>query len=238
MTSVLMVVSAAQHWTLKDGSKHPTGFWAEELVVPYETFRNADFEVTFATPGAQAPVVDKLSLGLTGGTMPKMRKHLEQQLVELKPFLDNPDDLTTINHDDFDLVFYPGGHGPMEDLAVDEASGALLNDRLRSGRPLALLCHAPAALMATSSPSSDANSASPFAGYKVTALSNIEERVNPFAWKAKWTVEDGLKDLGMDYSKGFPFRPYVVQDRNLFTGQNPQSSKKLAEALVKELNSK
>ncbi|KQB85718.1 type 1 glutamine amidotransferase domain-containing protein [Corynebacterium lowii] len=231
MKKVLMVVTGAQYWTLKDGTRHPTGFWAEEFLVPYETFLSAGYDITIATPDAQIPVVDQLSLGLRGGVTPGTAQRFRARLRDLAPILNNPADLAQIDQGQYDLVFYPGGHGPMEDLAFNTTSAAILNARLASGRPLALLCHAPAALLATAI---DAPSSS-FAGRKVTGLSNVEERINPFGWKASWLLEDKLKEMGMQYSKGFPLRPHVVVDGNLYTGQNPQSSKKLAETLVHDL---
>ncbi|WP_341870583.1 alpha/beta hydrolase fold domain-containing protein [Flexivirga meconopsidis] len=227
MTSVLMVLSAAHVWTLRDGTLHPTGVWAEEFVVPYELFTAAGFDVTVATPGGKEPVIDKLSLGISGGLPAKTRK-IGAEAKRLAPVLEHPANLSDVDQVDYDLVFYSGGHGPMEDLAVDETSGALLSARLASGRPLALLCHAPAASLAARSP----DGSWPFAGYRMTGLSNREERLNPFAWKAKWLLEDRLKESGADYSKGFPLRPHIVVDRNLYTGQNPQSSEQLAKQLI------
>ncbi|MEJ6018608.1 type 1 glutamine amidotransferase domain-containing protein [Corynebacterium sp. H113] len=231
MTTILMALSAADSWTLKDGSKHPTGFWAEEFVVPYDTFVDAGFDVEVATPGGKRPVVDRLSLSMKGGVFPDAAKKLEERLRELDIVLANPKDLHQVSADDYDLIFFPGGHGPMEDLSDDATVGTMLNKRLASGKLLALLCHAPAALLATSTDSER----SPFAGRRVTALSNVEERINPFSWKAKWLLQDKLEEAGLDYSMSFPFRPHIVQDDNLFTGQNPQSSEKLAKALVKKL---
>src|SRR5688572_29922358 len=147
MTSVLMVLSAADHWPLSDGTSHPTGVWAEEFVVPYTTFADAGWEIVIATPGGQAPTVDRLSLGIAGG-LPAKRRQLQAKLDELAPVLAHPANLSEVDPDEFDLVFYPGGHGPMEDLAVDETSGVLLTHRLASGKPLALLCHGPAAVLA------------------------------------------------------------------------------------------
>lgn len=121
----------------------------------------------------------------------------------------------------------------MEDLAYDKTSGDLLTHRLASGKPLALLCHAPAAVLAATNP--DGTSA--FAGYRMTGLSNREELLNRFAKKAPWLLEDRLKEAGIEYSKGLiPLRPHVV-DRNLYTGQNPQSSEKLATQLVEVVGS-
>lgn len=231
MTKVLMVLTGAREWTLTDGTKHPTGFWAEEFVVPYTTFVDAGFEVSIATPGGVTPQVDELSLGLAGGR-PGTTKKLRHELDELAPVLAHPLDLHDVDFDDYDLVFYPGGHGPMEDLAVDQVSGAKLNRRLASGKPLALLCHAPAALLATV----DQEGHSPFAGRHLTGLSNREELLNSFARKAPWLLEDRLKELGVDYDKALiPLRPHVVVDGNLYTGQNPQSSAKLATTLVEAL---
>lgn len=234
MTSVLMVLSAADRWTLSDGTSHPTGVWAEEFVVPYTTFADAGWEIVIATPGGKAPTVDRLSLGIAGG-LPAKRRQLQAKLDELAAVLAHPANLSEVDSDEFDLVFYPGGHGPMEDLAVDETSGALLTDRLASGKPLALLCHAPAAVLAATQP----DGSSSFAGYKLTGLSNREELLNRFAKKAPWLLEDRLKEAGAEYSRRrIPLRPYMVVDRNLYTGQNPQSSQKLAERLVADLDAR
>ena len=230
MTKVLMVISAADRWTLNDGTVHPSGYWAEEVAMPYRIFSEAGWDITVATPGGQAPTLDQLSLGIAGG-MPWTRHKVQRYLERIQAVLDHPVSLDTVDPDDFDLIFYPGGHGPMEDLAYDKTSGALLTKRLASGRPLALLCHAPAAILAATGP----DGRSPFAGRKMTGLSNREELLNRFAKKAPWLLEDKLKEAGVDYSKGFPLRPHVVVDGNLYTGQNPQSSEKLAERLVADV---
>ncbi|TLG15618.1 type 1 glutamine amidotransferase domain-containing protein [Nocardia cyriacigeorgica] len=231
MTKVLFVISAADRWTLNDGEVHPSGFWAEEVAVPHRIFSEAGWDITIATPGGKAPTLDRLSLGIAGG-MPWKRREVERYLDSIKTRLDTPVPLDSVDADSFDLVFYPGGHGPMEDLAYDETSGALLAHRLASGKKLALLCHAPAAVLAATTP--DGTSA--FAGYRMTGLSNREELLNRFAKKAPWLLEDKLKEIGVEYSKGrIPLRPYVVVDRNLYTGQNPQSSEELARRLVSEI---
>lgn len=175
--------------------------------------------------------MDRLSLGIAGGT-PWKRKEIERYLDGISDVLASPVALDAVNADDFDVVFYPGGHGPMEDLAYDEVSGALLTQRLRSGKPLALLCHAPAAVLAAT----DADGKSAFAGRRMTGLSNREELLNRFARKAPWLLEDRLKAAGIEYSKGMiPLRPYVVVDGNLYTGQNPQSSDKLASRIIADV---
>jgi putative intracellular protease/amidase len=232
MTKVLFVISAADRWTLNDGTVHPSGYWAEEVAMPYRIFTEAGWDITVATPGGKAPTLDQLSLGISGG-MPRKRREIKRYLDGIADVLAHPVVLDTVNPDDYDLVFYPGGHGPMEDLAYDKTSGALLAHRLASRRPLALLCHAPAAILAATGP----DGRSPFAGRKMTGLSNREELLNRFAKKAPWLLEDRLKEAGVDYSKALlPLRPHVVVDGNLYTGQNPQSSEKLAERLVADVS--
>lgn len=231
MTSVLIVMSAATHWTLADGTKHPTGFWAEEFVEPHRIFSAAGWDITVATPGGMAPTVDRLSLGLAGG-LPVKTRALSAYLDEHADLLSHPKALVDVDPGDYDVVFYPGGHGPMEDLAEDQESGRILTATLRSGSPLALLCHAPAATFAAR----NSDGSWPFAGYRMTGLSNREESVNKFARKAKWLLQDRLVEQGARYEKGpVPFGPFVTSDRNLFTGQNPTSSGALARRLVAEV---
>lgn len=227
MTSVLIVVSAADHWTLVDGTKHPTGVWAEELAEPHRIFAAAGWDITIATPGGVPPTIDQVSLGLTGG-LPAKTRAIARYLREVNQ-LSRPMALADVDVDDYDVIFYPGGHGPMEDLAVDEDSGRLLTSALDSGRPVALLCHAPAAMLAARRQ----DGTWPFAGYRMTALSNTEERLNRLAHKAKWLLESRLVSSGAHYERGrVPLRPHIVVDRNLYTGQNPASSAELAHKLV------
>lgn len=231
MKKVLFVVSAADRWTLNDGTIHPSGYWAEELAVPHRLFAQAGWEITIATPGGKAPTVDQLSLGFAGG-LPWKRREVKQYLESISGQLDHPHVLAAVNADDFDLVFYPGGHGPMEDLAYDEVSGALLTARVEENKPVALLCHAPAAILAATR--TDGTSA--FAGFRMTGLSNREELLNRFSKKAPWLLEDRMKDAGVEYVKAvLPLRPYVTVDRNVYTGQNPQSSHALATRLIADL---
>lgn len=232
MPSVLIIASASDHWTLNDGTKHPTGVWAEELLAPYDVFSDAHFDITIATPDAKAPSIDPQSLSIKGMVLPHQVKHFKKRLEELSSVLNNPVDVQDVNQSEYDIVFYPGGHGPMEDLAHHKASGALLRERLASGGLLGLLCHSPAALLATA----DEDGNYPIAGKALTGLSNAEETLNGLAKKAPWLLEDRLKQAGADYRKGLvPFTPFTVRDGNLITGQNPQSSKKLANQLVEAL---
>ncbi|MFJ6887500.1 type 1 glutamine amidotransferase domain-containing protein [Streptomyces californicus] len=232
MTKALFVVSAADRWTLRDGEVHPSGYWGEELAVPHKVFTEAGWDVTIATPGGKAPTLDRLSMSKTAGWPSKLRE-VAAYLDGIDAELRRPRVLAEIDPDEFDVVFYPGGHGPMEDLAVDPVSGALLTRFLASGKPLALLCHAPAAAFAAR----NEDGPWPFTGYRMTGLSNLEEKFNSFGRKAIWLLEDRLRESGAVYSKArLPLRPYVVVDRNLYTGQNPPSSESLAERVVADVN--
>ncbi|MFF8502759.1 type 1 glutamine amidotransferase domain-containing protein [Streptomyces anulatus] len=231
MAKILFVVSGADHWTLADGTAHPTGFWAEEAVAPYRAFNDAGHEVVVATPGGVVPTVDRGSLApeVNGG-----QEGADAVAAGLEAFeeLRRPVALEDVDPDAYDAVFYPGGHGPMEDLAVDPVSGRLLARVLASGKPLGVVCHGPAALLATTGP--DGRSA--FAGYRLTGFTNTEESQAGFADKAKWLLQDRLVALGADFQEGEPWAPFVITDRNLITGQNPASSAPLAAEMLNRLD--
>ncbi|MFI6316928.1 type 1 glutamine amidotransferase domain-containing protein [Nonomuraea sp. NPDC050556] len=160
--------------------------------------------------------------------LPGTIRELAHYLASIQDRLDAPTPMDEVDPGDFDLVFYPGGHGPMEDLSRDAVSGALLTNRLASGRPLALLCHGPAAMLAAK----NIDGTWPFAGYRITALSNAEEKLNSFGRKAPWFLEDRLRESGADYAKGMiPLLPHI----NLYIGQNPASSRQLANRLPADL---
>lgn len=230
MARILFVLTGATHWTLADGTAHPTGFWAEEAVVPYRTFTAAGHDVVAATPGGVVPTVDQGSLAPDFNGGPEGAAAMAAELAAITAF-QQPVKLEEVALDDYDGVFYPGGHGPMEDLAVDAVSGALLNAALASGKPLGVVCHAPAALLATAVD----GGASPFAGYQVTGFTNVEETQAGFADKASWLLQDRLVQLGVDFQEGEPWAPHTVTDRNLLTGQNPASAGPLAVELLKAL---
>ncbi|GAA2992837.1 type 1 glutamine amidotransferase domain-containing protein [Streptomyces fulvorobeus] len=230
MSKILFVVTGADHWTLADGSKHPTGFWAEEAVAPYEAFKAAGHEIVVATPGGAVPTVDRGSLapGANGG-----QEGADRVAAALESFteLRHPVPLDGVDLADYAAVFYPGGHGPMEDLAVDPVSGRLLARALESGKPLGIVCHGPAALLAAR----DDDGTNPFAGYRLTGFTNAEETQAGLADQAKWLLQDRLVELGADFQEGEPWAPYIIVDRNLVTGQNPASSAPLAAELLKKL---
>ncbi|MET8249087.1 type 1 glutamine amidotransferase domain-containing protein [Streptomyces sp. NPDC005202] len=229
MTRVLLAVSGSDHWTLKDGTKHPCGYWPEELVVPHEIFRKAGFDIAIATPGAVRPTADEagFSAAVNGGSE-EPGKRFRAYLDSISAELNAPVDLEEADAADYDMVFVPGGHGPMEDLAGSEKFGALIAAFTAAGKPVAAVCHGPAAFL----PARDASGGWLFAERKVTGFSNEEEAAMGFADKAPWLLEDRLASSGGTYERAAAFEAHVVSDGNLHTGQNPASSAPLADHLV------
>ncbi|MET8145455.1 type 1 glutamine amidotransferase domain-containing protein [Sphaerisporangium sp. NPDC005288] len=230
MAKILFVVTGASYWTLKDGTRHPTGYWAEEFTAPYSAFTEAGHEIVVATPRGVVPHVDVMSLrpSMAGGEQVALR---EEEILRSAEELRRPIELADVRLEDFDAVYLPGGHGPMEDLWNDADAGRLLTAALATGKPLAIVCHAPAAMLATRR-----KGASPFAGYRVTAYTNDEEEAVGLASKARWLLEDELIHLGVDFTRGENWKPYTVVDRNLYTGQNPASAAPLSQELLKALD--
>ncbi|MEV4234376.1 MULTISPECIES: type 1 glutamine amidotransferase domain-containing protein [unclassified Nocardia] len=230
MSKVLFVMTGVDYWTLADGTKHPTGYWAEEVVAPYKAIKAAGHQIVVATPGGVVPTVDQGSLApeVNGGA--DGAAQIARTLADAAE-LRSPIRLEDVDLADYDAVYYPGGHGPMEDLPVNTASGALLNAALASGKPLGVVCHAPAALLATA-----IDGDSPFVGYRLTGFTNAEETQAGFADKAKWLLQDRLVELGVDFREGEPWAPHIEVDRNLYTGQNPASSAPLAAEIVEALS--
>lgn len=230
MSKILFVMTGADHWTLADGTQHPTGYWAEEAVAPYEAFKAAGHEIVVATPGGVVPTVDKGSLAAEVNGGQENADRIAGVLTSATE-LQHPVRLEDVNLDDYAAVFYPGGHGPMEDLAVDADSGRLLTLALESGKPLGVVCHAPAALLAATK----ADGSNAFTGRRVAAFTNAEETQAGFADKAKWLLQDRLTEAGVQVDVAEPWAPHVIVDGNLVTGQNPASSAPLAVELLKKL---
>jgi putative intracellular protease/amidase len=225
-----MVLSAASHWTLADGTQHPTGVWAEEFLEPYRIFTEAGWKIQVASPAGVAPTFDAVSLSEGGVGSAERLADFEARIAGLQSVLQNPLRLDAVNAGDFDVIFYPGGHGPMEDLATDEDSGQLIVEAVKSNTTLGVLCHAPAALLAAND---KATGEWVLKGRKMTGFANSEEEISGLSAKAKWLVETRLVELGADYSKApEPFASYVVVDGQLYTGQNPASSVAVAERIV------
>src|ERR1700744_2407483 len=229
MARVLFVVTGTSYWTLKDGTRHPTGYWAEEFAAPYSELTQAGHEIVVATPRGVVPYVDVMSLRPSMAGSAEIALRLEESVRSAEE-LRRPIELADARLDDYDAVYDPGGHGPMEDLWQDADSGRLLTSALASGKPLVLVCHRPAAILATRR-----NGATPFAGYQVSAFTNDEEDGVGLRDKAPWTVEDQLVESGLAFVRGEMWKPFTVVDRNLYTGQNPASAAPLAEKLLEVL---
>lgn len=223
MSTVLFVVTAASTWTLADGTEHPTGYWAEELLTPYHALTGAGHRVVFATPGGVAPTVDEASLApeATGD------QDLRPVLAAI-PGLGTPLDVSDVDLADYAAVYYPGGHGPMQDLSSDEASGRLLVAALDRDVPLGIVCHGAAALLAAVR--EDGSPA--VTGRRLTGFSDAEERQAGLADVAPFLVEQRLRELGADVVVAEPWSDHHVVDGNLVSGQNPQSSASVANVLV------
>lgn len=229
LTSILFAITGSDVWTLADGTAHPSGFWPEELVAPHQVFTGAGFDITLATPGARRPVPDQAGITpeMNGGSTavgPALRAYLDAISGEL----DKVVALEDIRPADYDLVFIPGGHGPMEDLAISGSFGAQLVEFLDSGAIVAAVCHGPAGLL----PARRDDGSWAFSGYRLTGFSNVEETQIGFAPKAEWLLETRLTEQGAAFEAAEPWAARVVVDRTLYTGQNPASSEPLARALV------
>ena len=233
MPSVLVVITGSDHWTLNDGTRHPTGFWAEELLAPVAIFRNAGVDITYATPGGVRPTVDEgsLSPAMAGGEEESARQRAELDAL-FAGELAAPKRLEDVSGSDYDAVYIPGGHGPMEDLAVSRVLGALLVAMLDAGKIVSSVCHGPAALLSATRPNGDWA----FAGRTLSGFLNEEERQAGLADKAPWLLEDRLRAGGAALKTGDAWAPLSVVDGTIVTGQNPASSGEVAEKVVAQLN--
>ncbi|MEO9330253.1 type 1 glutamine amidotransferase domain-containing protein [Gordonia aurantiaca] len=227
---ILFVMTGADEWTLNDGSKHKTGFWAEEAAAPLEVFREAGYTVTVATPGGVRPPVDEASLA-PDAVGSAVRAERIRTIVETAAELRDPVALADVDVTDYDAVFVPGGHGPMEDLASDDDAGRLLIAADRARKTIGIVCHGPAILLAAK----DDDGVNTFSGRKVTCFGNAEEQQAGLADKAPWLLEDRLTHEGFRVTLGLPWTVHTEADGNLLTGQNPASSETLAREVLQRL---
>jgi putative intracellular protease/amidase len=234
MPSLLLVLTGADHWTLNDGTRHPTGFWAEELIAPMRVFGDAGIDVTIATPGGVRPTVDEASLSADGAGGEEQATELRGELDALAEQLGSPAALEAVSPDDYDGVFVPGGHGPMEDLAQSAELGRLLTTMLDDDRVVAAVCHGPAALLSATRP--DGTWA--FAGRKLAGFTNDEEAQAGLADKAPWLLEDRMREAGAELQTAPAWQPFAVVDNNVVTGQNPASSSEVAQKTADALGTR
>lgn len=219
---ILMVLTS--HDELGNTGKK-TGFWLEEFAAPYYIFRDAGASITLASPKGGQPPLDPKSDDPSAQTADTLRF---KQDAGAQQSLAKTVKLSSVSAGDFDAVFYPGGHGPLWDLAEDKLSIALIESFYAAGKPVALVCHAPGVLRHVK-----AKDGSPLVKAKrVTGFSDSEEDAVQLSKIVPFLVEDELKRLGGVYSKGADWSSFVLTDGNLITGQNPTSS---AEAARQEL---
>ena len=220
---ILMVLTS--HDQLGDTGEK-TGFWLEEFAAPYYALKDAGAEIVVASPKGGQPPLDPKS------------DAPDSQTDDTRRFKDDADTqkvlaetvrLDSVDTSDFDGVFYPGGHGPLWDLAEDSTSIALSEAFVKADKPVAAVCHAPGVFKSVKG----ADGAALVKGRKVTGFTNSEEEAVGLTNVVPFLVEDMLKANGGDYSKGADWSSYVLTDGKLVTGQNPASSREAAEALLK-----
>ncbi|EGT4370682.1 type 1 glutamine amidotransferase domain-containing protein [Cronobacter malonaticus] len=258
--SVLVVLSDSDHLDLKDGKVFPTGFYLNELMQPVKRLLDAGHQVTFATPNGLAPTLDKSSDDKMyfNNDVNAWRTH-RALLDKLK--LTSPASSPVISlaraaqrgYGEFDAIYIPGGHAPMQDLLTSPALGKALAAFHAAGKPTALVCHGPIALLSTL-PDAPAftrqlaetghAAAQPgwiYAGYRMTVISNAEEEIAkgllPKGGAMKFYPQTALEQAGGKYSSNTePFTSHIVTDRELITGQNPASATAVAQALLERLH--
>lgn len=254
--NVLVVLSDSDHLDLKNGVTYSTGFYLNELMQPVKALLDAGDTLTFATPLGKAPTLDQHSVNVKdfGGDQQAFDAHVKL-LKDLK--LTDPahspvislSRVEQIGYNHFDAIFVPGGHAPMQDLSVSPAMGKLLQAFHAAGKPTALVCHGPIALVSAlpdaqqytqkleqNPKATDAQWI--YAGYKMTSFTNNEEEAAKGMFNGgqlKFTPQTALTNAGAKFSVGNQFKSHVVQDRELITGQNPQSALAVVQALEKQL---
>ncbi|WP_048441781.1 type 1 glutamine amidotransferase domain-containing protein [Caenimonas sp. SL110] len=222
---ILMVLTS--HDQLGDTGKK-TGFWLEEFAAPYYVFKDAGAQVTLASPKGGQPPLDPKSDAPDAQTDATRRFKSD---AAAQAALSSTRMLRDVSGDDFDAVFYPGGHGPLWDLAEDADSIALIESMAAAGKTVSAVCHAPGVLRRVR-----AKDGSPLVkGKQVTGFTNTEEEAAQLTKIVPFLVEDMLVENGGKYSKGPDWQPHVVTDGKLITGQNPASSESAAHAVLAQL---
>lgn len=222
---VLLVLTS--HDQLGDTGEK-TGYWYEELAAPYYRFKDAGVELTLASPKGGQPPMDPMSNESDYQTEDTRRFDAD---ADAQKVLAETVRLDSVLPEDFDAVFYAGGHGPLWDLAEDPVSIRLIETMWRSGKPVTSTCHGPAVLRHAT----DASGRPLVGGRNVTGFTNTEEQAVDRTDAVPFLLEDELQKLGGLYSKVKDFEPYVVVDGQLITGQNPDSAGAVVDALLSKL---
>lgn len=226
--NILMVLTS--HEQLGNTGKK-TGFWLEEFAAPYYVFKDAGATLTLASPLGGKPPLDPTSDAPDAQTADTARFKADPAA---QAALASTVPLSAVKADDFDAVFYPGGHGPLWDLAEDRSSIALIEGLLAAGKPVAAVCHAPAVFRHAKA----ADGSPLMQGKAVTGFSNSEERAAGLTEVVPFLVQEMLVEQGGRYSSAPDWQVHVVSDGNLITGQNPASSAPVAQALLVRLQSR
>jgi putative intracellular protease/amidase len=229
MSNILIVLSAADTWIRSDGSEYSTGYWAEELIVPYRQFVDAGHTVHFATPGGVAPTLDPHSVdpAVVGDTAGPLRAEVDAMADRLN----DPLTLSEVDIADYDAVFVPGGHAPMVDLFQDRDMGRLLADAVGADKVVASVCHGPAALLSATKD----DGTWLFSGRRIAVVTDDEERAFGTADKAPWLLASRLREFGAVVEGGPNWEAFVAQDGRLVSGQNPASAGQVADAVLAEI---
>lgn len=220
MSRILLVVTGADSLALADGRTHPTGFWAEELVVAHRDLTSAGHVVEIATPSGVRPTVDPGSLSAALlGDQARVDEYTSY-LASIEKEFERPLAFNEVHLVDYAAIVLPGGHGPMVDLATDATLGRILTVANANGILIAPFCHGPAGLLSAV----DEDGVFAFAGRRLTVFSDEEEETGGLGENAPWLVASTLAARGAIVEDGPAWSSHVVRDRNLITGQNPQSS--------------
>ncbi|MEH6576921.1 MAG: type 1 glutamine amidotransferase domain-containing protein [Amphritea sp.] len=205
-----------------------TGFWVEEFAAPYYTLADAGANITLASPAGGQPPIDPKS------TLEDFQTDATRRFDgdnDLQAKLARTQRLTEVSADDYDAIFYPGGHGPLWDLTTNADSIQLIEAFTQQNKPVSAVCHAPSVLLNTK----DSQGNALIKSKQITGFSNSEEAAVGLTEVVPFLLEDELKSRGGLYSRGPDWTPYCIQDGRLITGQNPASSVTVAEALLAEL---
>ncbi|TEW51433.1 type 1 glutamine amidotransferase domain-containing protein [Psychromonas algicola] len=227
MSNKKVLIVLTSHDKLGD-TDHKTGFWVEEFAAPYYVFKDAGFDITLASPLGGQPPVDPTSQ-LADFETDATKRYDQDDAVKAE--LANTVVLSSVNESDYDAVFYPGGHGPLWDLAYNADSIKLIENFLAANKPVGAVCHASAVLLDIK----DSNGEYVIKGKAVAGFTNSEEAAVQLTDIVPFLVEDELIKRGADYQKVDDFNAFAVQDGLVISGQNPASSELVAEKLIAHL---
>ncbi|MGF1877061.1 type 1 glutamine amidotransferase domain-containing protein [Photobacterium frigidiphilum] len=219
---ILMVLTS--HDKLGD-TDHKTGFWIEEFAAPYYRFLDENADITLASPAGGQPPIDPNSELEQSQTEATVRFNRDEQAQAV---LANTRKLSDVNEQDYDAIFYPGGHGPLWDLVSDSDSISLIEAFWQAGKPVSAVCHAPAVLLNAKTVDGEYI----ISGKAVTGFTNSEETAVGLSEVVPFLLEDELKSRGGQFESAQDWNSLAIQDGMLITGQNPASSEAVAEALL------